>query len=84
MILAKLLHIRLDKRDGFDRVYNGNRFWLDSNLKNMIPFTIRLDIKWIKKYYRYIKYDVKLCIKYVVSYNYVEIEIYYFPLQVCL
>ena len=42
--IFKSLLIRLDKIDGFIRVYYGTWYLVFFEVKNMSPFTIRLDI----------------------------------------
>ena len=46
LIGAKSMRIRLDKIDGFIRIYNGKRYLV---LKNMMPFTIGLHTLLVKK-----------------------------------
>ena len=48
----KILHIRFDKVNGFISVYDGTRsLVLFSPVKLILPFTIGLDILYVKKRY---------------------------------
>ena len=47
LISSKPLRVRFDKVSGFIRIYEGSRYLVSfSVLKNMISFTIGLDIKY--------------------------------------
>ena len=46
---AKPLRIRLDKIDGFIKIYDGTRYLVLLVLKDMMQFMIGLDILQVKK-----------------------------------
>ena len=64
LIGAKPMRIRLDKRNEFIRVYDGNRYLV---LKNSMPFTIEIDALLVKK----------SGFTYPISYNYVKFKVIY-------
>ena len=59
MIGAKPLRIRFDKVVGFIRAYDGARYSALFGPKNMMPFTIKIDILQTKKMVLYMFFFAK-------------------------